>query len=77
MEIGDRTCSTSEAAAQIGVSVGTLHNFIRSGKCARKPPLILRRRRTFYLWTQDLIEEYRSTIGKPADGRNTCQDRNG
>jgi predicted site-specific integrase-resolvase len=62
--------STREAAKKLGISYGTLANYIVIGKVPA-PEIVTVGRRVVHMWTDDEIEQVRQLLPKIANGRKT------
>src|SRR5262245_37088098 len=62
--------STREAAKRLGISYGTLANYVVIGKVPR-PETVQHGERTIHIWTEAEIENVRQLLPKIANGRKT------
>ena len=62
--------STREAAKKLGISYGTLANYIVIGKVSA-PEIVTVGRRVVHMWTDAEIEQVRQLLPKIANGRKT------
>jgi predicted site-specific integrase-resolvase len=62
--------STREAAKRLGISYGTLANYVAIGKVAA-PEEVRQGRRVIHIWTEEEVEELRKLLPKIANGRKT------
>lgn len=62
--------STREAAKRLGISYGTLANYVAKGKLSR-PETVQQGERTIHVWTEKEIEQVRQLLPKIANGRKT------
>ena len=62
--------STREAAKKLGISYGTLANYIVIGKVSA-PEIVTVGRRVVHMWTDAEIEHVRQLLPKIAHGRKT------
>lgn len=64
----EKTYTTKEAAAKVGVSYQTLHNWVNRGRIPA-PKLINVGQKSIYLWTKANIERARNFKGTLKMGR--------
>jgi predicted site-specific integrase-resolvase len=64
------TLSTRGAAKKLGISYGTLANYVKVGKLPL-PNTALHGSRAVHLWTEEEIEHVRKLLPKIANGRKT------
>jgi predicted site-specific integrase-resolvase len=62
--------STRQAAKMLGISHGTLAQYIRLGKVAA-PRSITSGGTTVHIWSEDQVEKVRKLLPKIANGRKT------
>ncbi len=62
--------STREAAKRLGISYGTLANYVAVGKVP-EPEKVQQGERTIHIWTEQEIEALRKLLPKIANGRKT------
>jgi predicted site-specific integrase-resolvase len=62
--------STREAAKRLGISYGTLANYVVIGKVPQ-PETVQQGVRTIHIWTEAEIEHLRQLLPKIANGRKT------
>ena len=62
--------STREAAKKLGISYGTLANYVVLGKVPR-PETVQQGERVIHIWTEEEIEYVRKLLPKIANGRKT------
>jgi len=62
--------STREAAKKLGISYGTLANYVVIGKVSA-PEIVTVGRRVVHMWTDAEIEEVRQLLPRIANGRKT------
>ena len=62
--------STRGAAKKLGISYGTLANYIKVGKLPL-PSIAMHGSRVVHLWTEAEIEQLRKLLPKIANGRKT------
>ena len=62
--------STREAAKKLGISYGTLANYVKVGKVAL-PETAKHGDRIVHLWTEEAIEGLRKLLPKIVNGRKT------
>jgi predicted site-specific integrase-resolvase len=62
--------STREAAKKLGISYGTLANYVVIGKVPA-PEIVTVGRRVVHMWTDAEIEHIRQLLPKIANGRKT------
>jgi predicted site-specific integrase-resolvase len=62
--------STREAAKRLGISYGTLANYVVIGKVPR-PETVQQGERTIHIWTEAEIEHVHQLLPKIANGRKT------
>ena len=60
--------STREAAKQLGISYGTLANYVAIGKVP-SPETVQQGERIIHIWTEAEIEQVRKLLPKIANGR--------
>jgi excisionase family DNA binding protein len=62
--------STREAAKRLGISYGTLANYIKVGKVPG-PETVKHGERTVHIWSKEEVERLRELLPKIANGRKT------
>ena len=62
--------STREAAKKLGLSHGTLANYVAAGKVP-SPMSVATGTTTMHVWTEEEIEQVRKLLPKIANGRKT------
>ena len=62
--------STREAAKKLGISYGTLANYVVIGKVPA-PEIVTVGRRVVHMWTEAEVEHVRQLLPKIANGRKT------
>jgi predicted site-specific integrase-resolvase len=62
--------STREAAKRLGISYGTLANYVVIGKVP-EPEKVTQGKRTIHIWTEEEVESLRRLLPKIANGRKT------
>ena len=65
-----KTFSTRETAKRLGLSHGTLANYVVAGKVPR-PGSVTTGSTTTHVWTEEEIEHVRKLLPKIANGRKT------
>jgi predicted DNA-binding transcriptional regulator AlpA len=65
-----KNLSTRQAAKKLGLSHGTLNNYIASGKVPA-PKSVTTGTTTVHIWSEEEIENVRQLLPKIANGRKT------
>lgn len=68
--------STRQAAKKLGLSHGTLNNYIASGKVPA-PKSVMTGTTTVHIWSEEEIEHLRELLPKIANGRKTRYQKQG